>query len=151
MAELNVADVEVVDRVVAESVAEVEEERVSKPVVRMPSVDVVEKGKKKSRIGDVTEVEEEMRLVRGSLIAPLGPRAVCGGLMRVVGRESVFRDADPRLVARGGSSSSAAVGLSRRPDARRQSPGGAESYQLRPRIGGYGYGGRGRMFRGTGV
>ena len=56
------------------------------------------------------------------LIAPLGPRAICGGLMREVGRESVFKDADPRLVAGGGSSSSAAVGISRRPDARRQSP-----------------------------
>jgi len=117
----------------------------------MPSVDVVEEGKKKRRMGDMTEVEEETRLVRGSLIAPLGPRAVCGGLMRVVGRESVFKDADPRLVAGGGSSSSAAVGLSRRPDARRQSSGEGGGYQLRPRVGGYEYRGRGRVFRGRGV
>jgi len=151
VAELNVADVEVVDRVVAESVAEVKEAQVSKPVVRMPSVDVVEEGKKKRRVGEMTEVEEEVKLVRGSLIAPLGPRAICGGLMREVGRESVFKDADPRLVAGGGSSSSAAVGLSRWSDARRQSPGEGGGYQLRPRVGGYGYRGRGVMYRGRGV
>ena len=63
--------------------------------------------------------------------------------------ESEFKDADPGLVAGGGSSSSAAVGLSRRPDARRQSPGEGGGYQLRPGVGGYGYGyggwgGRGR-------
>jgi len=151
VAGLNVADVGVADRVVAESVAEVKEAQVSKPVVRMPSVDVVEEGKKKRRVGDMTEVEEEAKLVRGSLIAPLGPRAICGGLMRVVGRGSVLKDADPRLVAGGGSSSSAAVGLSRRPDARRQSPGGDGGSQLRPRVGGYGYGGGGRVLQGRGV
>ena len=151
VAELNVADIEVADRVVAKSVAVVEEAQVSKLVVRMPSVEVVEEGKKKRRVGEMTEAEEEAKLVRGSLIAPLGPRAVCGGLMRVVGRESVFRDADPRLVAGGGPSSSATVGLSRRPDARRQSPGEDEGYQLRPRVGGYGYRGRGYVYRGRGV
>jgi len=123
----------------------------TRTLVRMPSVDVVEEGKKKRRVGEMTEVEEEAKLVRGGLIAPLGPRAICGGLMRVVGRESVFKDADPRLVAGGGSSSSAAVGLSRRPDARRQSPGEGGGYQLRPRVGVYGYGSRGRVCRGRGV
>ena len=48
----------------------------------------------------------------------------------------MFEDADPKLVAVGGSSSSAAVGLSRRPDARRQSPGEGVGYQLRPRVSG---------------
>ena len=71
--------------------------------------------------------------------------------MREGGRESVFKDADPRLVASGGSSSSAAVGLSWRPDARRQSPGEGAGYQLRPRVGGYGYRGRGFVYRGRGV
>jgi len=138
VAGLNVVDVEVADRVVAESVAEVEEAQVSRPVIRMTSVDVVEEGQKKRRVGEVMEVEEEARLVRGDLIAPLGPRAICSGLMRVVGKESVFKDADPRLVASGSSSSSAAVGLSRWPDARRQSPGEERGYQLRPRVSGYG-------------
>jgi len=151
VAGLNVADVGVADRVVAESVAVVEEAQVSKPVVRMPSAEVVEKGKKKRRVGELTVDEEEVKLVRGELIAPLGPRAICGGLMRVVGRKSVFEDANPRLVAGGSSSSSAAVGLSRRPDARRQSPGEGGGYQLRPRVGGYGYRGRGVMYRGRGV
>ena len=79
------------------------------------------------------------------LIAPLGPRAECGGLLRVVGKESVFRDADPRYVA-GGCPSHATVGVSQRSDAWRQSPGASGGYQLRPRVGyrGIGYGGRGR-------
>jgi len=151
VAGLNVADVEVADRLVAESVAEVVEAQVSKPVVRMPSVDVVEEGKKKRRVGEMTEEEEEAKLVRGSLVAPLGPRAICGALMRVVGKESVFKDADPRLVASGGSSSSTTVGLSLWSDARHQSPGGGGGYQLGPRVGVYRYGGRGRVFRGRGV
>ena len=50
----------------------------------------------------VEEEEEETRKVEEKLIAPLGPRAICGGLMRVVGKESVFKNADPRLVAGGG-------------------------------------------------
>jgi len=112
---------------------------------------VVEEGKKKRRVGELTVDEEEAKLVRGKLVTPLGPRAICGGLMREVGRESVFKDADPRLVAGGVSSSSAAVGLSRRPDARRQSPGEGAGYQLRPGVGGYGYGGRRVLYQGRGV
>ena len=38
-------------------------------------------------------------------------RAICGGLLRRVGKESVYKDADPRLVASGGSTP-AAVGVS---------------------------------------
>jgi len=145
-----VAELDVAEVVVAESVAEVKEE-LSKPVVRMPSVEVVEEVKKKRRVGEMTADEEEANLVRGKLVAPLGPRAICGGLMREVGRESVFAGANPRLVAGGGSSSSVAVGLSRRPDARRQSPGEGGGYQLRPRVSEYGYRGRGGWYRGRGV
>jgi len=76
VAGLNVADIGVVDRVVAESVASFEEAQVSKPVVRMPSVEVVEEGKKKRRVGELTVDEEEAKLVRGKLVAPLGPRAI---------------------------------------------------------------------------
>ena len=47
----------------------------------------------------------------GELIAPLGPRAECGGLLRRVGKESVFSDTDPRCVA-GSGSTPAAVGVS---------------------------------------
>jgi len=146
-----VAVLDVAEVVEAESVAEVEEEEVSKPVVRMPGVERVEEGKKKRRIGAMTVDEEEVGIVRGKLIAPLGPKALCGGLMREVGKESVFKEADPRLVAGGECSSSAAVGLSRRTDARRQSPGEDGVYQLRPRVGGYGYRGRGGWSRGRGV
>ena len=57
----------------------------------------------------------------------------------------MFKNADPRLVA-GGRPTPAAVGVSQRSDAWRQSPGASGGYQLRPRVG-YrcmGYGGRGR-------
>ena len=122
--------------VVAESVASFEEAEVAKPVVRLPRFEKVE-GKKRRLGGDE---DEEV------LIAPLGPRAECGGLLRRVGRESVFVDADPRLVA-GGGSTPAAVGVSRWSEALRQSPGVSGGYQLRPRVGGFrgrGYGGYGR-------
>jgi len=92
-------------------------------------------GDRKRRIVE----EEETRKVEERLVAPLGPRAICSGLMRVVGKESVCAEAGPRLVAGGGSSTSAAVGLSWRPDARRQSPEEGGGYQLRPRVGEYGY------------
>ena len=123
-------------RIVAESVASFEEAEVAKPVVRLPRVERVE-GQKR-RLG--SDEEEEV------LIAPLGPRAECGGLLRRVGKESVFKDADPRLVA-GGGSTPAAVGVSRPSEAWRQSPGVSGGYQLRPRVGGFrgrGYGGYGR-------
>jgi len=110
-----------------------------KIVVRLP-------GDRKRRI--VEEEEEETRKVEEKLIAPLGPRAICGGLMRVFGRESVFVGTDPRRIAGGESSTSAAVGLSWWPDARRQSPGEGGDYQPRPRVGGYGYRGRGVYGRG---
>ena len=134
--------VEELVEVVAESVASFEEAEVAEPVVKLP-VAVKGEGSKKRRV-DRSDDEGERREER-VLIAPLGPRAECGGLLRRVGRESVFRDADPRLVA-GGNSTPAAVGVSRRTDAWRQSPGASGGYQLRPRVGyGYlGYGGRGR-------
>ena len=47
--------------------------------------------------------------------------------------------ANRRLVAGGESSSSVAVGLSRRPDARCQSPGDRGGYQVTPGVRGYGY------------
>ena len=127
--------VEVGGRIVAESVASFEEAEVAKPVVKLPRYEKVE-GKKR-KLG--SEEEEEV------LIAPLGPRAECGGLLKRVGKESVFKDADPRLVA-GGGSTPAAVGVSRRSEAWRQSPGVSGGYQLRLKVGGY----RGRGFGGFG-
>ena len=131
--------------VVAESVALVEEAEVAEPVVRLP-VAVKGEGSKKRRIDGSEKEEEEEEKKEEVLIAPLGPRAECGGLLRRVGKESVFRDADPRYVAGGGPSRASPVGLSRGTDARRQSPGAGRGYLLRPRVGGYGlgYGGRGR-------
>ena len=82
------------------------------------------------------------------MIAPLGPRAECGGLLRRVGKESVFKDADPRLVASGRPSRATPVGVSRGLDTRRQSSGARGGYQLRPRVGEYGY--RSRSFWGRG-
>ena len=119
---------EIGGRVVAESVASFEKAEVAKPVVKLPRFERVE-GKKR-RLGS-DEVEEV-------LIAPLGPslRAECGGLLRRVGRESVFADADLRLVA-GGGSTPAAVGVSQRSEAWRQSPGVSGGYQLRPRVGSF--------------
>ena len=138
-----VAELEVVSSVEAESVAVAEEDEVSRPVVKMPSYEN-EKGKRR-RVGECMEGEEEAQMVR-ELIALLGPRAECGGLLRRVGRESVFAEADPRLVA-GGNSNHALSGVSRGMDAWPQSPGGSGGYRLRPRVGGIvyrGYGDRGR-------
>ena len=137
-----VAELGVAKEVVARSVAE-EEEVVAEPRVRLPVL--VKEGSKKRRVGEMTEEEKEIREVRG-LVVPLGPRAKCGELLRVLGKESVFKDADPRLVA-GGGSTPAAVGVSRRSEAWRQSPGVSGGYQLRPRVGrfrGRGFGGFGR-------
>ena len=141
-----VAELDVADEVVAVSVAE-EEEVVAEPRVRLPKV--VREGSKKRRVGEVTKEEEEVREVR-ELVVPLGPRAECGGLLRRLGRESVFKDADPLLVA-GGGSTPAAVGVSRRPDAWRQTPGASGGYQLRPRVGGFRGRGWGGCGRGRGV
>ena len=129
--------------VVAESVASFEEAEVAEPVVRLP-VAVKGEGSKKRRV-EVSEDEGEVVKKEEVLIAPLGPRAECGGLLRRVGKESVFKDADPRIVA-GGGHTPAAVGVSQRSDAWRQSPGASGGYQLRPRVGyrELGYGGRGR-------
>ena len=128
----------------AESVASGEVAKVALPVVRLPKYEN-EKGKRR-RLEKEEEVKGKGREVEKELIAPLGPRAECGGLMRRVGRESVFAGADPRYVAGGGPSKTAPVGLSRGTDARRQSPGVRGGYLLRPKVGGYGvgYGGRGR-------
>ena len=141
-----VAELEVAEEVEVVSVAE-EEEEMAEPKVRLPKYED-KKGKRRS-VGEVTEEEEEVREVR-ELIAPLGPRAIFGGLLRRVGKESMFKNANPRLVA-GSSSTPAAVGVSQRSDAWRQSPGASGGYQLRPRVGGFGYRGRGGMFRGRGV
>ena len=132
-----------VEEVVAESVASFEEAEVAKPVVKLP-VAVKGEGSKKRRV-EVSEDEGGEVEKDEVLIAPLGPRAECGGLLRRVGKESVFKDADPRLVA-GGDPTPAAVGVSRRSDAWRQSPGASGGYQLRPGVGyrSMGYGGRGR-------
>ena len=108
----------------------------------------MEEGSKKRRVGEITEDKKEVREVR-ELIVPLGPRAECGGLLRRLGKESVFRDTDPRLVA-GSSSTPAAVGVSRQSEAWRQSPGVSGGYQLRLRVGGYRGRGIGDYGRGIG-
>ena len=116
---------------------------VAEPKVWLP--EVVVEGSKKRGVGEVTEEEKEVREVR-ELIVPLGPRAEYGGLLRRIGKELVFKDADPSFVA-GGGSTPAAVAVSRRSEAWRQSPGASGGYQLRPRVGGFrgrGYGGYGR-------
>ena len=102
-----VAELAVAEEVESLSVAE-EMEGVAEPKVRLP--EYVMKNDKKRRIQDLTEEEEEAREVR-EIVAPLGQRAMCGGLLRRVGKESVFKDADPRLVA-SGSSTPAAVEVS---------------------------------------
>ena len=135
--------------VVAESVALVEEAEVAEPVVRLP-VAVKGEGSKKRRVDGSEDEEEEVEKGEEVLIAPLGPRAECGSLLRRVGRESVFAGADPRYVAGGGPSKPAPVGLSRGTDAWRQRPGGRGGYLLRPRGGGWGRG-YGGMGRGRGV
>ena len=136
--------------VVAESVVSVEEAEVAVPIVRLP-VAVKGEGGKRRRVevsGDGNE--EEVGKVEEILVALLGPRAICGGLLRRVGKESMFKDADPRLVA-GGGSTPAAVGVSWQSEAWRQSPEASGGYQLRPRVGNYGYRGRGYGMRGRGV
>ena len=139
--------VEKVVGVVAESVASFGEAEVAEPMVRLP-VAVMEEGGKKRKV----EIEEERGEVEsGELIAPLGPRAICGGLLRKVGKESVFKDADPRLVAGGGPSNATPVGISRGLDTRRQSPGAGGGYQLRPGVGYRGWKGFGGRGRGRGV
>ena len=103
-------------KVVAESVASVEEAEMAVPMVRLP-VAVKGEGGKRRRVeisGDGDE--EEVGKVEKILVAPLGPRAICSGLLRRVGKESVFKDADLRLVA-GGGSMPAAVGVSRQSEA----------------------------------
>ena len=105
----------------AESVAVVEEAEVAEPVVRLP-VAVKGEGSKKRRV-EVSESGDEEERKEEVLIAPLGPRAECGGLLRRVGKESVFAGADPRYGAGGGPSRATPVGLSQGSDARRQSPG----------------------------
>ena len=69
-----------------------------------------------------------------------------GGAGRGVGR----RETDPMLVV-GGGFTPAAIRVSRRPDAWRQSPGTSGVYQLRPRVGGYRGRGFGGYRRGRGV
>ena len=81
-----VAELDVAKEVVARSVAE-EVEVVAEPKVRLP--EVVKEGGKKRRVGEVTEEEKEVREVR-DLVVPLGPRAECGGLLRVLGKEFRF-------------------------------------------------------------
>ena len=99
LAESVVAKSMVAESVVAESVS-VAGEMVSWPVVEIPVYKKEEDGKgKRRRTEEVHEVEVKDEV----LIAPLGPRAECGGLLRRVGKESVFQDSDLRLVA-GGSS-----------------------------------------------
>ena len=102
---------EVAEEVVAEIEAmsvgsEMDEDEVvhGKIVVRLP-------GDWKRRIVELEE-DREVEKEEEELIALLGLRAICGGLFRRVGKESVLEGGGPRLVA-GGSSTRATVGVSR--------------------------------------
>jgi len=139
-----VAELDVAESVVAESVEVAEEAEVAKPVVRLPKR---EEGSKKRRIGEKSEEEKEVQAVR-ELIAPAGPRAECGRLLRVVGKESVFDRADPGLVAEG-PSTHASVRVSRGTEAWRQRPGAIGKGVLRPGVG-YGQSWHGGGVRSTG-
>ena len=83
-------EAEIVARRVAE---EEEEEEVAEPRVKLPKC--LRMGEKRRRLGSE---EVEVVVVKGEevLIALLGPRAECSGLLRRVGKEGVFREADPR-------------------------------------------------------
>lgn len=123
----------------------VEEVQLSKPVVRIPSVEIVEERKKRRRIGEMTEEEEEAKEVREMLVALLCPRAICEELMRRVEKESVFKNANPKLVV-GDNPTDATVGVFWGTDTWRQSLGVSGGYLLRPRVsyrGGLGYRERG--------
>ena len=82
------------ESVVARSLTE-KEEKLTGSKVRLPEVEKV--GEKGGRVGEKTEEKEEVQEVR-KLMAPLGPRALVGGLLKRVRKESVFVDADPKLV-----------------------------------------------------
>jgi len=98
-----------------------------KIVVRLPE-------DRKRRIVEVEEEEKEVEGRGEILIAPLGPRAVCGGFMRRVGSESVFKDADPRLVTGDNPRARATVGISWGTDAWYQSPGVSGGYLPRSKV-----------------
>jgi len=142
-----VAELDMASDVMAERVAEVKEEEVSEPVVKMPSYE--KGGEKRRRVGESTEDEEEAQTVK-ELVAPVGPRIRYGGLMRRVEEVDRVVRADPRCAA-GGNSDHALSGVSGGTEAWRQSPGGSGGYQLRPRIGGSAYRGFGGRGRGGGV
>jgi len=127
--------------------AVVKEEEVSRPVVKMPSYE--KGGEKRRRVGESTEDEEEVKMVR-ELIAPVGPRARYRSLMRKVKGVLEVKEAGPRFAA-GRDSNHALSGVSGGTDAWRQSPGGSGGYGLRPRIGGNVYRGFGGRGRGRGV
>ena len=110
-----VAPLEVAESDVARSMAEEEEERAA-PKVRLLEMEKV--GENRRRVGERTENEEVVQKIR-ELIAPLGHRTICGGLLRTVGKESVFADAHLSLVA-GGGPTPAGVGVSQQADAWRQ-------------------------------
>jgi len=145
-----VAELEVAENVVAESVAVVEEAQVSKPGVKMASMETVVKGKKKRRVGELTRDHKGAREVREEFIALSGPGAIREGFTRRVAQEAVFAGADPRLVA-GGDPTGTTVGISRGTDAWHQSPEARAGYLLRPRVGYWGGRGYRRRGRGRGV
>ena len=93
-----------------ESVASGEVAEVALPVVRLPKYEK-EKGRRRTLEED-KDVKKKVE-VEKEWIAPLGPRAECGSLLRRVGRVSVFAGGDLRYVAGGGASRAAPVGLSR--------------------------------------
>ena len=109
------------------------EEEMAEPQVRL--LKSVRSGEKRRRLG--SEMDEKVLVKEEEvLIDPLGPRDECGGLLRRVGVESVFRETSPGYVARS-NFTPAAVGVSRQSEARRQGPEVSGGYQLRPGVGCY--------------
>jgi len=87
----------------------------SKIVVRLP-------GDRKRRIVVKEGVRVEDTEIERVLIAPLGPRAIRGGLIMKVGKELVFAGVDSEQVA-GSDPAPATIRVSQGTDARHQSPG----------------------------
>ena len=84
----------------------------------------------------MTDEEEETRGGRETSIPQLDLRSICSELMRVVGKESVFKGTYARLVARR-CSKPPAVGVSQQTDAKGHTPGASAGYQLRSPFGNY--------------
>ena len=84
-------------RVVAESVASWEEAELAKLLVKLPKFDVNKRKRRRLEKEKEDVIKEVLRKEEEEvLIALLGPKAEYGDLVRRVGKESVFAEADPR-------------------------------------------------------